>query len=88
MTKDQRIELCDALTAANAAVDRALVLVNMLLDSYFLKFEAGRDDLKICYDFKRQGVFAELLRDQLIAIDCELPSAEWVDGLKCEEASA
>lgn len=79
MTQDQRIELCDALTAANAAIDRALVLVNMLLDSYFLKFEAGRDDLKICYDFKRQGVFAELLRDQLIAIDSELSGLEWVE---------
>lgn len=79
MTKDQRIELCDALTAANAAVDRALVLVNMLLDSYFLKFEAGRDDLKISYDFKRQGVFAELLRDQLIVIDSELSDLEWVE---------
>ena len=79
MTHDQRIELCDALTAANAAVDRALVLVNMLLDSYFLKFEAGRDDLKICYDFKRQGVFAELLRDQLIVIDSELSDLKWVE---------
>lgn len=41
----------------------------------------------INHDFNRQSAFAFLLYDRLIAIASELPSVEWVNGLKCEEAT-
>lgn len=87
MTRSEQIDLVDALTTIAAAVERAQVLMDVLLDGYFSKHDSDTDRGKtaITYDFKRMGTFAVLLRDQLIAIERELPDPDYVDELKVEE---
>lgn len=87
MTRQEWVDLADSLHTIKLTLERAQVLIDTMIDDYFGKYVSGKDNTAINHDFDRQGAFAFLLYDQLIAIASELPSAEWVDGLKCEEAS-
>lgn len=90
MTRQEQIELSDSIIAAHAILERADHLMQALLEEFFNKYDP--DDNKgafaIRYSFPKMRAFASLLRDQLMAIESEPPNIEWVDGLKCEEASA
>ena len=87
MTRDQHIELCDALTAVNIILERTDHLTQAMLEDFFNKYDPDddKDAFSIRYVFPRMRVFASLLRDQLIAIESKLPAEEWADNLKCEE---
>lgn len=89
MTREEQISLSDSITAINVVLERADHLIQAMLEDFFNKYDP--DDEKgafaIPYVFPRMRAFASLLRDQLQAIESELPSEEWVEGLTCEEAT-
>lgn len=88
MTRLEQIDLSDALANTQHLIERAMMLADVMINDYFDKYDPEKNDFAIHYEFKRQGHFAALLRDQLIPIENTLPAAEWVNGLKCEEADA
>ena len=81
MTKDQHIELCDALTAVNVVLERADHLIQAMLEDFFNKYDPddNKDAFAIRYVFPRMRAFASLLREQFIAIDEKLSGLEWVE---------
>lgn len=87
MTTSERIEISDALTAANIYMERAQTLTQTILDDYFENFDPAnpKNMNAICFVFPKMRVLMGLLRDQLDAIDGALPAVQWVDALKCDE---
>ena len=75
MTRQEQIELSDSILAIRA-----------ILEDYFNKNapDNHKGAFAIQYSFPKMRAFASLLQDQLTAIESELPTTEWVDGLKCE----
>ena len=86
MTRQEQIELSDSILAIRAILERADHLMQSLLEDYFNKYDPDNNKgaFAIQYSFPKMRAFASLLQDQLTAIESELPTTEWVDGLKCE----
>ena len=88
MTISERIEISDALSNASVSLDNAQVLMQVLIDDYFEKYDPAntKDVSAMRFCFPKMRVFMRMLHDQMGAIESALPSTDWVDGLKCDEA--
>lgn len=87
MTREQRVELCDALYNMEMEIEKARYIMNDIVEAYFecASLEQEKKMIMANADFCKYRAYSQLMLDILCNIVGIMPHSDWAETLKVEE---